>query len=479
MEKFTRSLSRLPKKQKGDSQKIKHIDYKKILKNLQEYKIPRIDYDYEEMDCIWKIVKLIGWETGSYPIYDVLPNHNLVFDNIGNLEQIVEEHKYAIARVLKYCNQWEEDDEFILGYLGKGAFGKAEAVIKNKKKLVKKTIYINSSISLQIAKNETNVLKKLLKIDNCNKLYCLDSYDYNEDKKEYYIYTRFIEDSFTLSKYFNNDCVKSFKTPCFYKNCPNKLSDKDKVNILKSLLEQVKLLHDNDIAHLDIKPDNILILHDKDNDRKYARLIDYGISCIDETCLSGGTRLFIHPYILQMKELVKNITLKQAKFGDVYSLGVLFVYINSNGQLNEAIINSFTHLAFVNYCIIENDINNTEKETNVNALLELFEDYKDTEILTSPKKTRYSMFSPSVKTFESYFGKMSNDKLNLNLNLEDINEVVNLDDINTKDLNSADTEYDYNSFIDKYDTTSESSSAKSSSIGVGSSDDESEYRSEL
>jgi len=87
------------------------------------------------------------------------------------------------------------------------------------------------------------------------------------------------------------------------------------------------------------------------------------------------------------------------------------------------------------------------------------------------------MFSPSVKTFESYFGKMSNDKLNLNL--EDINEVVNLDDINTKDLNSADTEYDYNSFIDKYDTTSESSSAKSSSIGVGSSDDESEYRSEL
>ena len=53
---------------------------------------------------------------------------------------------------------------------------------------------------------------------------------------------------------------------------------KDMLIIFKKIVEGCKLLHEKNIVHRDIKPQNIMI--SEENGDFYIKLIDFGLSCV-------------------------------------------------------------------------------------------------------------------------------------------------------------------------------------------------------
>mmetsp|Transcript_9686 Transcript_9686/g.21017 ORF Transcript_9686/g.21017 Transcript_9686/m.21017 type:complete len:362 (+) Transcript_9686:275-1360(+) len=97
------------------------------------------------------------------------------------------------------------------------------------------------------------------------------------------------------------------------------LSEQTAAGIIKSLLEAVAYLHDNEIVHRDIKPENILF---ESEDEKVIKLIDFGLSRRHERgeapmSNSVGTAYYMSP------ELLKG---RYDKSCDMWSVGTI-VYI--------------------------------------------------------------------------------------------------------------------------------------------------------
>lgn len=64
------------------------------------------------------------------------------------------------------------------------------------------------------------------------------------------------------------------------------LTEAEKISLVYGLLSAVKIMHDNNVIHQDIKPDNILIF--KNADTIFATLNDFGSSSDKEKMLIGG-----------------------------------------------------------------------------------------------------------------------------------------------------------------------------------------------
>lgn len=88
---------------------------------------------------------------------------------------------------------------------------------------------------------------------------------------------------------------------------------------MKQIINGIKYLHDNNIIHCDIKPDNILLT----NNKKTIKICDFGFSkCVDlnltqnETNNICGSPYYMAPEIFIDKKYDYNI--------DIWSLGVIF-----------------------------------------------------------------------------------------------------------------------------------------------------------
>lgn len=95
------------------------------------------------------------------------------------------------------------------------------------------------------------------------------------------------------------------------------------INLLGQMLYTIKKLHDNDISHRDIKPDNIIY----DCDQNIFTLIDFGLSCSPDINISNrkcnivsGTPSYILPNLM-MKKIKPDIV--NYKASDLYALGVI------------------------------------------------------------------------------------------------------------------------------------------------------------
>lgn len=102
------------------------------------------------------------------------------------------------------------------------------------------------------------------------------------------------------------------------------LCSKEKLNIFKQVSQGIDEIHANGVAHLDIKPENILV----SADRRTIKLIDFGNAQIlpadGLVTSSGGTMVYTAPETLQGGNF-------NGKFADIWSLGILFhVLISSH-----------------------------------------------------------------------------------------------------------------------------------------------------
>ena len=97
----------------------------------------------------------------------------------------------------------------------------------------------------------------------------------------------------------------------------NKYTEKDARDLAKFLLEAVHLLHTKNIAHRDLKPQNILLKSKKDNAN--IKLADFGFACRVHTPQSLTTRCGTPTYVAP--EILKNIPYDQS--ADMWSVGVI------------------------------------------------------------------------------------------------------------------------------------------------------------
>lgn len=93
-----------------------------------------------------------------------------------------------------------------------------------------------------------------------------------------------------------------------------------KIKIIKPLLYAVEYIHNIGIIHMDIKPENIIVMKDWT-----IKLCDFGLSCYktDILCEKIGTKEFMAPEVISLS---KNIIYTSSKYDervDIWAIGCL------------------------------------------------------------------------------------------------------------------------------------------------------------
>lgn len=117
-----------------------------------------------------------------------------------------------------------------------------------------------------------------------------------------------------------------------------KLPDEIKYLIMLKLLRALDYIHSQNLAHRDIKANNVLY----SDDGNIIKLSDVGLVCQDEAaggiprCSPHGDIEFMEPQMQKdMRSKKKFITLKEAQEADVWSMGKLFAYILFSDHVNK------------------------------------------------------------------------------------------------------------------------------------------------
>lgn len=92
-----------------------------------------------------------------------------------------------------------------------------------------------------------------------------------------------------------------------------KLAEKNVFFIIIQIISVIKLLHKKGLAHMDIKPENIMIMPKT----LQIRIIDLGLSCFTEICPMSGTQFYI-------PKDVKN-DINSRKKADMWAIGIVLI----------------------------------------------------------------------------------------------------------------------------------------------------------
>lgn len=182
--------------------------------------------------------------------------------------------------------------------LGSGGFGTAYQIQYENKNYVLKTTLINGleenfidpALEFKTVKHIPNHANLALPVSNAS--------------TPRYVYT--------LYQYAEGMTLKNY-----IKNNPN-LSAEKKLKLMDQLLSAADHLHQNNVVHLDIKPDNIIISPDGNK----LKLIDFGLSLeMDTIGHDGGTASYMAP------EQYNNIP--KSRDMDIYAMGGVFYFIET------------------------------------------------------------------------------------------------------------------------------------------------------
>ena|SRR3990167_296282 len=162
-------------------------------------------------------------------------------------------------------------------------------------KLVAKITKLNSKRQKERYTNEVAVLKVLT---SCSKVVQIKA-SYQYEKVGVTILEKM---PFDLMSIIENELLKSTQ---------------HRMNIFTKVCYAVKECHDRGVAHLDIKPENILVT----KDLRDVKLCDFGNSAILNASglvkPSGGTLVYASPELLSKQKV-------NGKLADIWSLGILF-----------------------------------------------------------------------------------------------------------------------------------------------------------
>lgn len=201
--------------------------------------------------------------------------------------------------------------------LGKGAFGQV-ALVTNEdtgKQLVLKKLAKKSDSKRQLSEhgrtswgaivNEVSILRRLEPYCSTY-LVCYDGFF--EDDKHYYVTMKYAGAEMTSL----GEWIKSQGRTGASAAVLN--------NIIENLIEGLKVIHGQSIAHRDIKPDNILV-----NPVTGAiRYLDFGLACQGEGCENvglSGTRGYAAPEVW-LAHPGTRFSLEQLQAADIWSLGI-------------------------------------------------------------------------------------------------------------------------------------------------------------
>jgi len=308
--------------------------------------------------------------------YEKYNNNNSEFIDISNMEYIQE--------------------------LGKGNFGTVSLMINNitdKPIVMKKFIKIKTN-STYI--NELFILKRINTI--CNK-YLLCYIGYFEDNTYFYIYFEYLPNYITLDK--------AIKSNVLHKNI-NVL-----INTVYNILDGVKLLHKYHIAHLDLKPSNIMINVDTGD----IKIIDYNVSCYYIQCLRLQSITGTYPYMSPKYFFSNSFNFTICKHNDVIALDIILWELISNNNRYDI------------WSILENskDINLYMKNYNKNVNLNYIDEYINLIYNQIGIDIKYNEDKKNIK-----YNKITDDNINIDLIENNIikydqiiqNYVKNIEDYN-------------------------------------------------
>lgn len=96
-------------------------------------------------------------------------------------------------------------------------------------------------------------------------------------------------------------------------------------NTLLQCLRGMKTIHDNDMAHSDIKPDNIMVKVEPKTKRiKTVKYIDFGLACMSRVCHLRGNIPYMSPSLFMRGFYKIPLSLKEWQENDIWALGACF-----------------------------------------------------------------------------------------------------------------------------------------------------------
>lgn len=214
--------------------------------------------------------------------------------------------------------------------LGKGAFGtvyEARMVTKNRRG----RIVEEKKCVIKVINNKKKDTLKII----CGELITLMDYK-SDNSVEYYGYSFHLGVDGITTVFLFMDHIDGMELSDFIdkKSSNDKIEFKQKIIIVKQLLDELENMHDHKIYHRDIKPQNIMINIKKGT--KYSTIkddqikityIDFGFGCdLDTTCdkapWPAGTPYYITPDALKSPNIIELY-----EKDDIWALGCTIYFV--------------------------------------------------------------------------------------------------------------------------------------------------------
>lgn len=226
---------------------------------------------------------------------------------------------YATYETLYNINKDEDMFKYsgyeLISVIGSGFFGRVWRARRlfDDKIIALKTVTVQNEQMLMNLDRETKILTKI-SYPVCQPfLVCFNDYKYFPKLKEFIIDMNLIEGK-SLIQYSETQTDKKFRHLLL---------------IMKDIIKALKYLHDHNIIHNDVKPDNIII------DKNLTPiLVDFGVACSDlSVCSIDSKKLDCCQNVLGPNMYISPETLKTKSYfkeSDVWSLGLSFYVAATN-----------------------------------------------------------------------------------------------------------------------------------------------------
>jgi len=256
----------------------------------------------------------------------------------NNLSDLLDINEQNLANNLN-----QQITKYVIGKtLGKGSYAIVKLCtdkLSNENYAVK--IYNKSELKDKVRKRcVNNEIETLKRISHENIIKLIEVIEL----KEYILLVQELFQGILLSQYYK----KNWKSEDLSKE-----KEKAYKIILKQIFNAVNYLHSNNIAHLDIKLDNILI-----NKKLEIRIIDFGFAIYDPNKslnnFFGGTPNYMSPEIVLKRPYVSYLS-------DIWSLGILIFKLFCNeypfkGFTEKDLYNSIKKGKFRIKCYVNYDV---------------------------------------------------------------------------------------------------------------------------